>query len=111
MSERAPSPIACRMDALTAAERTRRAEILATLRQRATSVAETPDGIVFHLRGEADTPALVGEFIGYESRCCPFLSFDLAVDAEGGPARLSLGGRDEARDFLRATFLDSSRDE
>ena len=43
--------------------------------------------------------------MGYESRCCPFLRFEIAVDAEGGPVRLSLGGREGVREFLRATFM------
>jgi hypothetical protein len=99
-----PSPIACRMDALTAAERTRRSEVLAILTQRTVEIVETSDGIAFRLRGDADTPALAGEFVGYESRCCPFIRFELAVEADGGPVRLALRGREGVREFLLATF-------
>src|SRR5207244_10218681 len=66
-------PIACRMDALTSAERDRRGEVLKVLRGRLIATAETEDGIAFHLSGEPDVPALAREFISYESRCCPFL--------------------------------------
>ena len=100
-----PSPIACRIDALTPAERERRSEVLAVLTGRAIDVVETTDGIAFHLRSDPDTPALAGEFVAYESRCCPFIRFELAVEADGGPVRLVLGGRDGVREFLRATFL------
>lgn len=93
------------MDALTPAERKRRSEVLAVLQQRAVGVTETTDGIAFEIRNEPDTAALAGEFIAYESRCCPFLRFELAVEAEGGPVRLALGGREGAAEFLRATFL------
>jgi len=48
--------------------------------------------------------AMAGELVGYGSRCCPFLRFELSVEAEGGPVRLALGGREGVRDFLRATF-------
>ena len=104
MSESRPSPIACRMDALTPAERARRSEVLALLTARTVAVVETADGIAFQLRGDPDTPALAGEFVAYESRCCPFIRFELAVEAEGGPVRLSLGGREGVGEFLRATF-------
>lgn len=99
-----PSPIACRMDALTPAERTRRSDVLAILSQRALEVAATGDGIAVRLRDEPDTASLAGEFISYESRCCPFVRFDLTVEADGGPVRLSLGGREGVGEFLRATF-------
>jgi len=103
-----PSPIACRIDALTPAERERRSEVLAVLTGRAIDVVETTDGIAFHLRSDPDTPALAGEFVAYESRCCPFIRFELAVEAEGGPVRLSLGGREGVREFLREIFRSSS---
>jgi hypothetical protein len=87
-----PSPIACRMDALAAAERARRSEVLAILTQRTVEVVETADG-------------MAGEFVAYESRCCPFIRFELSVEADGGPVRLAFGGREGVREFLRATFL------
>lgn len=99
-----PSPIACRMDALSPAERTRRREVLEVLNQRTVEVVETSDGMAFHLRRDPDTPALAGEFVAYESRCCPFIRFELAVEAEGGLVRLSLGGREGVGEFLRQTF-------
>ncbi len=92
------------MDALTPAERTRRSEVLAFLTKRIVEVVETADGIAFQLRSDPDTPALAGEFVAYESRCCPFIRFELTVEADGGPVRLSLGGREGVAEFLRATF-------
>jgi hypothetical protein len=108
MTDSRPSPIACRMDALTPAERTRRSEVLALLTQRVIEVVETADGIAFQLRSDPDTPALAGEFVGYESRCCPFIRFHLTVEADGGPVRFSLGGREGVAEFLRATFASGS---
>ena len=103
-----PSPIACRMDALTPVERTRRSEVLEVLNQRTVEVVETTDGMAFHLRGDPDTPALAGEFVAYESRCCPFIRFELSMEAEGGPVWLSLGGREGVGEFLRQTFRASA---
>jgi hypothetical protein len=102
------TPIGCRMDALTPAERNRRRELLEGLRARALGVAETADGIAFRLPGDRDVPVLVAEFVTYESRCCPFLRFEMAVDAEGGPVHLRMGGRAGVKDFLRAEFLATS---
>lgn len=106
MTEPRPSPIACRMDALTPAERERRRDVLAVLTERTVEIVETADGIAFQLRSDPDTPALAGEFVAYESRCCPFVRFELAVAAEGGAVRLALGGREGVAEFLRATFAD-----
>jgi len=46
-----PSPIACRIDALTAEERKRRTDVLALLRARLVGTSETEDGVVFQLPG------------------------------------------------------------
>jgi hypothetical protein len=92
------------MDALSPAERARRAELLATLRARTTGVEHEADGIVFRLRNERETLALAGEFVVYEARCCPFLRFDLTVEADGATVRLRLSGGEGVGAFLRATF-------
>jgi hypothetical protein len=99
-----PSPIACRMSALTPAERARRSDVLDALTTRLVRVADTDDGLAFVLRGDPDAPALAGEFISYESRCCPFLRFELTVERDGGAVRLAMGGGEGVREFLRATF-------
>jgi hypothetical protein len=92
------------MDALTAGEQARRAALLATLRERMTGLDHEPEGIVFRLRNERETFALAGEFVVYEARCCPFLRFDLTVEADGATVRLRLSGGEGVGDFLRATF-------
>jgi hypothetical protein len=96
------------MDALTAAERQRRSEVLDQLRARIAGVSETGDGICFELRGGPELPGLAGEFISLEGRCCPFIRFGLDIEAEAGPVLLRLGGRPGVKDFLRAAFLQAA---
>jgi hypothetical protein len=97
-------PIVCRMDALTAAERARRGEVLSLLRGRLIRTAETDDGIAFTLRGGPDVPALAEEFISYEGRCCAFLRFGLDVEAEGASVVLRMGGGPGVKEFLKQAF-------
>lgn len=106
MSENA-EPIVCRMDTLTAAERDRRCEVLKVLRGRLIGTEETDDGIAFLLPGDPDIPALAGEFVSFESRCCAFLRFGLDVGADGGPVVLRLGGGPGVKEFLIQAFLRS----
>jgi hypothetical protein len=92
------------MDSLTPADRKRRSEVLTVLASRNLERVDTTDGIAFSMRNEPDTVALAGEFIGYESRCCPFVRFALTVEPDGGAVRLAMGGREGVAEFLRATF-------
>jgi len=41
------------------------------------------------------------EFISLEKLCCPFLAFRLDIDAEGGPVKLRLTGREGVKAFIR----------
>jgi hypothetical protein len=94
------TPIAFHLTAIPEAERPRyftlRAQVLATVE----SVAEIEDGYALHVG--ADLVALA-EWIAFERKCCPFLSFRLAIEG-GGPVRLELGGADGVKDFLREEF-------
>ena len=96
-------PIACRMDALTAEERSRRAEVVSILEGRLIGREETDDGLAFRLPSDPDVAALAREFIGYESRCCPFLRFDLQ-EGKSGPLVLRMGGRPGVKEFLKQAF-------
>jgi hypothetical protein len=92
------------MDALTAAERERRGQVLDDLRGRLLGTEETDDGIAFTLRGDPDVPALAREFIGYESRCCAFLRFGLDVGAADAPVIVRMGGGPGVKEFLKQAF-------
>jgi hypothetical protein len=93
------------MDALRPEQRGRRSHLVTLLLARLQGSQETENGIAFQWLGDGDLPALVGEFVSLESRCCPFIHFTMHVEAEGGPVSLRLGGGEGVKEFLRATFL------
>jgi hypothetical protein len=43
----------------------------------------------------------LAEFISLEKLCCPFLSFVVDVEREGGPVWLRLTGREGVKAFIR----------
>lgn len=107
--ERAMSPIACQMDALSAEQRNRRAELVSMLQAWVLGRSETEEGIAFRWLGDRSILPLLAEFVCLESRCCAFIRFTIEVEAEGGPIELRLSGRDGVRDFLVATFMQNSQ--
>lgn len=96
------SPIACRLDALTAAQRTRHLEVTRLLkpavREAKALRGRNREGLALRLEISA---ALAGEWIALERLCCPFLEFELRLEREGGPLWLTLTGRRGVSAFLR----------
>ena len=96
------SPIACDFSAMTAEQRARR-QILARQMHAATKeVHELPDGYAFRFSAEPELCLTLAEFMTLERLCCPFFTFRLELEHEGGPMWLRLTGRDGVKQFLRA---------
>lgn len=57
--------------------------------------------LVPRLPQDSDVLLKLAEFIADERLCRPFLSFDLRVEAEGGPVWLRLIGPEGVKEFLR----------
>ena len=101
MGKPAEIPIACDLNALTAAERQRRRMLAGVLVQAIVGRAELDHG--FELRVDSarlDFPALA-EWITLERRCCPFLHFRVELATGDGPVTVALSGGDGVKDFLR----------
>ncbi len=94
--------LACNPKALTPAERAAHAGVTAALLRQVQAVVELPDGYALRLAAEAGPVALAAEFIARERRCCPFFSFQLAVEPAGSPAWLSLTGPAGVKPLLQA---------
>jgi len=62
---------------------------------------ELPDGYEFRFAPAPDLIVRLAEFVSLEKLCCPFLNFAIEVEAENGPARLRLTGRDGVKAFIR----------
>ena len=70
-----------------------------------TSDAETPPpksepGYQFRIDGP-NVIVQVAEFISLEKLCCPFLNFEIEVEAENGPVWIKLTGREGVKEFIR----------
>lgn len=85
--------IACDMTAWTAEERKRHRVLLEKLAEATTAHRETEDGYEFVIDRSQLPLAELEEWIGLESRCCPFLQFGIA---------LRLGGGEGVKPFLKA---------
>lgn len=95
------SPIACDMSAIEPGLRAAHVATGGRVFRAAEEIRELPDGYAFRLTGDAETLTRVAEFIALERLCCPFLSFALEVEPEGGPVWLRLTGREGAKAFIR----------
>jgi len=103
-----PVPLACRLDALTDAQRDRHRRLSESLAAAATSSRELPNGyeITLDLSRLRDARGLpycvveVAEWVDLESRCCPFVDFGIDASGRGGPVRLRLTGAGLVKEFL-----------
>jgi hypothetical protein len=94
--------IACKLDALTPAERQRHADLLRELGRMTTGTRETSDGYALTLRSDASDFQRVAEWISLERRCCPFLNFNLKWGGGDDNPSLELGGGPGVKSFLAA---------
>jgi hypothetical protein len=96
-------PIACSLSDPELRER--EATVLAAFGGHIRGVEARSDGYVIELEPTDEAIATATALIVAERRCCPFLRFDLTVDAPGKRAQLALSGPPGTREFL-ATWLE-----
>lgn len=95
--------IACK---LSEAEQALREEKLARdIFSNCQEVAEMAEGYAFRFPGEAEWAAKLVEFIGFERKCCPFFTFELAFEPQEGPMWLRLTGPEGVKAFVRQNFV------
>jgi hypothetical protein len=84
-------PIAC---ILPSHEQAKRREIIIKTR-------ELRDGFSFRYPGTDEWISKLSEFIMFERKCCPFLTFELLFTSNGGPVHLYIGGSKDAKGFIK----------
>ncbi len=104
----AASPLACRLDAISAADRPRYNELRKMLAAAVVGKRELPSGLALQIATDRLALAQLAEWISLERKCCPFFDFGIEVARESGPVWLSLTGRDGVKAFLAQAFSESA---
>ena len=96
------SPIACTLAALNIEQRARRQTLTQQMHAVTQEICELPDGYAFRFSADPTLCLTVAEFMTLERLCCPFFTFALEMESEGGAMWLRLTGRDGVKPFLQA---------
>src|SRR5437763_3465020 len=96
------SPFACDLGAFAPAQLRRKEELGSRLWASVQETRELPDGYAFRLPADGASLQTAGEWVALERMCCPFFSFGVEAEREGGPVWLRLTGREGVKQFIRA---------
>jgi len=101
MSDKNQSPLACDMTAIPVEQRpvhlTKSRELFSKIQE----TRELSNGYEFRFADESEVLKRLAEFVSLEKLCCPFLRFEIEVEAESGPVWLRLTGREGVKEFIR----------
>jgi len=101
MSDKNQSPLACNMTAIPADQRPVHLAQSRELFSQIQDTRELPDGYEFRFADEPSVLKRLADFVSLEKLCCPFLRFEIEVEAESGPVWLRLTGREGVKEFIR----------
>lgn len=90
---------ACNLNALTRTERAAHQKLGEAVRERVREQKELKNGYAFRLDAEALPTA--AQWVAFESRCCPFFTFEIEVARDRGPVWLRITGSDGVKAFMR----------
>jgi len=94
----------CNTKALTPEERARHKQLSEKLAAARKEIVETEKGYEFQYSPADISLAELAEWVGAESKCCPFFDFHIDVEREGKLLCLRLTGEEEIKAFIRAEF-------
>ncbi len=94
----------CNIKALTPEERARHKQLSEKLNARRKEIVETEKGYEFQYSPADISLAELAEWVGAESKCCPFFDFHIDVEREGKLLCLRLTGEEGIKAFIRAEF-------
>lgn len=95
------SPIACNVEAFSPAQRECWGELGVRWRSGVQERRELPDGYALRIQSDASAVMAAAEWITLDRLCCPFLTYTLEIEREGGPVWLRLTGRPGVKEFMR----------
>ena len=96
-------PIACDLTKLSKEQHARERELLQRFKGTAAVLRQETDALEFSWPGDPQSLAELGEFLGLERLCCPFLTFELRVSKDAAVVRVS--GLPGSGAVLAAEFL------
>jgi hypothetical protein len=102
MSQTSDLPIACSLTSTELQER--RAGVLQQVRSAVVEVRELENGYAYSFPSTGDWLGQLAGLIDLERQCCPFLRFQLTIEAGGGPLWLEMTGPAGTKDFLTSIF-------
>ncbi len=97
-------PIACKLT--NEEEQKRREELSRELFSGREDTRELDDGYEFVFAGGADWAEKLVSFVVSERECCPFFTFELIFEPEGGRVWLRVRGPEGVKEFMREEFVD-----
>jgi hypothetical protein len=100
----AQSKFYCNIKALNPEERARHKQLSEKLSARRKEIVETEKGYEFQYSPADVSLAELAEWMGAESKCCPFFDFHIDVEREGKLLCLRLTGEEGIKAFIRAEF-------
>lgn len=99
-----PTGFYCNTKALSKDERAAYNELTSKLSHARAGTKELSDGYAFRLQNGAVSIADLATWISYERKCCPFFTFEIELERNGGPLWLKLKGAEGVKPFIRAEF-------
>jgi hypothetical protein len=94
----------CNIQALTPAQREHHKKLTEKLMASREEIVETTKGYEFQYSPAVVSLAELADWVGAESKCCPFFDFHIDVEREGKLLCLRLTGEEGIKAFIRAEF-------
>ena len=99
-----PIPIACNLNAISPADRTRYRRLVSRLRAALSDRSEIEQGYVFHLRSDGITSSEIADWIALEHLCCPFLTLRLSTSDTNLGQSLTMTGPLGIKQLIQSEF-------
>src|SRR5215475_5761543 len=68
------------------------------------AVSELSDGYSFTFQASSEALQRIAELVDLERQCCPFLTFNIVVEAGQAAMRLEISGPKEAKKLIKEYF-------